>query len=306
MKRMTDITFFNKQGSVSPGFVLPQQVFDDLKSKWPQFEPATGRCGITIRVEVGCELQKEVFDFLEHHGKKPCWKKYPGIHRLERIFQITGENVFDEDDLRCCRYLVMCPAKRIVGEGDYLEEYRPKEINGRVYWVADVLEGQYHDRLRLWAEAGSIYFKVPMGTGPCRGRNPCVDAEMREKIMAQNFRDVYFRPVEIRGESRRSKPLWQLWTDRILPPVLNELVETNGKPYVPGVSPQCYVQELYEPVVLRYRRSDLDAMGEFDFALTRELWGQGGRSPKMFVSKRVYEWFDSQGLLNGFIPLVEE
>ncbi|MFO1482663.1 MAG: hypothetical protein U1F71_04785 [Verrucomicrobiaceae bacterium] len=282
---------------------LPVSVYNSLRDHWPQF---AGPYAFTVRVEPGSDLQREVFEYLAKYDKKPCWKMYPGIYSLKYVFQLRGENVFDEGDLDHCRYLIMCPAKRIAGEGGYLEEYRPKEINGRVYRVTDVVEGQYRDRLRLWADAGSIYGKVQIGTGPCSGRNACVDAGMREKMIAQNFQDVYFRPVEIRGESRRSKPLWQLWTDRILPPVLNELVETNGKPYVPGISPECYVQELYQPNVLHYRRSDLDAMGEFDFALTHELWGQGQRSPKMFVSKRVYEWFESQGLLEGFIPLVEE
>jgi hypothetical protein len=305
MKKMIEVTFFRKAGSVSPGFVLPPRVFEEMLQRWPQFTPAAGRCGLKVRVEEGSDLQKEIFDYLAQHGKKPCWKAVPGIHRLERIFQLSGENVFDEGDLHRCRYLVMRPVKCIVGDGDYLEEYRPKEVDERVRWrwLGDLMDGQYEGRLRLWVEAGSIYFKVPMGTGPCSGRNPCVDTEMRDKMIAQNFNDVYFRPVEIRGESRRSKPLWQLWTDRILPPVQNELVDDKGKPYVPGISTDRRVQELYSPAVLRCRKSDLDAMGLFDFALTYELWAG---APTMFVSKRVYEWFDTQGLLEGFVPLLEE
>jgi hypothetical protein len=197
----------------------------------------------------------------------------------------------------------MRPAKCIAGDGGYLEEYLPKQIDGRLRWVGDMVDGQYEGRLRLWVEAGSIYFKIPMGTGPCSGSNPCVDTEMRDKMISQNFMDMYFRPVEIRGESRRSKPLWQLWTDRILPPVLNEFVDARGKPYIHGVSPDRCVQEIYSPAVLRCRKSDLDAMGQFDFAFTYELWW---RSPMMFVSKRVYEWFAAQGLIDGFVPLLEE
>ncbi len=283
MKEFVTVIFFEDTGSFlyRRGRNLDASLFAEMQRRWPQFQQS-GRHGLNLKLEVGTQLQQEVFDFLAHHGKKPRWTHYPSIRETESIFQLSGERIFDENDYQSARYIEMCPKKRIAGEGCF------------------------EDDCRLWVRAGSVYFKVKLGTYPCGLFLPAVDEAMMQKLEEQKFSNLLFRPIEIRGESPRGKKLWQLWSDVVLPPVIDELIDTGGLAFDPAKSTSCVVQDLYLPMLCRYHRSDIDALGSFDFALTREHWGAGYRAPKLFVAKHVYQWFHSQGVLEAFIPMIEQ
>lgn len=189
-------------------------------------------------------------------------------------FVLSGKNVAEPADLEWARYMDINPTK---------------DIAGQTVYDAD---------RNLWVVASRIYPKVSMGSLD-GGGEIAVDAAMRERMIAQSFRDVQFRPMEIRGESPRAKPLWELRTDRVLPPHLPIMRHADGLPYDPETGAPRPEHEFYKPYALRWRKSEIDAMGDFDFARSSEY-------STIYVSKRVYEWFNKQKVLESFFPLIEE
>ena len=273
MKHVIEETFLDEARTrIREGNYLPSDVFTEIKRLWPQFAPPQDRYGFCLKAEAGSEVLTNILQFLAEHGRVALWggKKYPDPTE----FKLSGRNVVEPSDLERARYVRMLPAKVIVGHGVFDE--------GR----------------NLWAVADTIYPKVSMGTID-HGGEIVVDATMRERILQQAFLDVRFRPMEIRGESPRAKPLWELHTDRVLPPHLPVMLDADGPPYDPETGAPRPGHEFYKPNALRWRRSEIDAMGDFDFARTCE-YGM------MFVSKHVYEWFDKQKLVESFFPLIEE
>lgn len=272
MKQLAEEVFFDGARTRTPeGNDLPSEVFTELNRRWPQFSPPPRRSGFNLKAEVGSQVLKDILQFLAGHGRTALW----GGHRpAPTEFKLSGTHVVEPSDLDRARYVRMLPAKVIVGRGVYDADRN------------------------LWAVADTIHRKVSMGTID-GGGELVVDAAMRERMLQQSFRDVRFRPMEIRGESPRAKPLWELQTDRVLPPHLPVMQDADGLPYDPETGAPRPAHEFYKPYALRWRRSEIDALGDFDFARTCE-YGM------MFVSKRVYEWFDKQRIVEGFFPLIEE
>lgn len=276
MKHLIEETFLNEARTrIREGNYLPSDVFAELNRRWPQFSPPPERYGFNLKAEVGSQVLKDILPFLATNGRTALWggKQYPGPHE----FRLSGRNVVEPSDLERTRYVRLLPAKEIAKRGgDFLEEGR------------------------LWVLADSIYPKVSMG-GIEGGFHPIVDTPMRDRMGQQGFRDVCFNPVEIRGESPRAKPLWLVYTDRVLPPHLPIMRHEDGPPYDPETGAPRAEHEFYKPYTLRWRKKDIDAFGEFDFAFDTTMGGH-----QLYVSKRVYEWFNAQKLVESFFPLLEE
>ena len=275
MKQIVEICLFDQDYTRSikslSNVSFPPEVYAQLNQRWPQFSAPPGRYGFCLKAEVGCQVLNNILQFLAEHGRTALWGggKYPNPTE----FKLSGSNVVEPSDLDRARYVRMLPAKDIAGHGDYDAERN------------------------LFAIATTIYPKVSMGTVDGGGQL-VVDAVMRDRMLEQSFLDVRFRAMEIRGESPRAKPLWELQTDRVLPPHLPIMQDADGPPYDPETGAPRAEHEFYKPYALRWRRSEIEAMGDFDFARTCE-------HGMMFVSKRVYEWFDKQKLVETFFPLIE-
>lgn len=251
------------------------ELYAQINQRWPQFSAPPGRHGFNVKAEVGSQVLKDILQFLAEHGRTALWggEKYPGPHE----FRLSGTNVVEPADLERARYVDMSPAKEIANRGGYFLE------NGH-----------------LWVLADSIYRKVSMGYVE-GGFHPVVDTPMRDRMIQQGFRDVRFNPVEIREESPRAKPLWLVYTDRVLPPHLPIMRHEDSLPYDPETGAPLPEHEFYKPYALRWRKKDIDAFGEFDFAFDTTMGGH-----RLYVSKRVYEWFNAQNLVESFFPLLEE
>lgn len=274
MKQLIEETFLDEARTrIRGGNYLPSEVFAELNRQWPQFSPPPGRFGFNLKAEVGSQVLKDILQFLAENGRTPLWSyaRSPGPTE----FVLSGKTLFEPADLERARYVNMYPAK-------------------------DIAKHVVYDAERnLWVVAETIYPKVSMGTLD-GGGEIAVDAAMRERMIAQSFQDVQFRPMEIRGESPRAKPLWEILTDRLLPPHLPIMRHADGPPCDPETGAPRPEHEFYSFCPLRWRKSDIDAMGSFDFARTSEY------STMIYVSKRVYEWFDKQRVLERFMPLIEE
>jgi len=273
MKQYVENSFFDEVSTgMQGGYYLPLEVFVELNSRWPQFKAPPGRHGFHLLAEVGSETLQGILNFLAEHGRTAVWGgRSPGPAE----FRLGGKNVVDAGDLALARYVDMNPKKDIASNGDF-----------------------YGDDWQVWVEADSISAKVLMGN-VSGGAQCVVDTALRDRMVKQDFRGVSFRPVEIRGESRRAKPLWQVFTDRVLPPHLPIMQHAEGLPYDPETGAPRPSHDFYLPTVLGWRKEDLDALDGADFV----------RHPTcglVYVSRRVYEWFDQQKQVESFFPVIEE
>ena len=275
MKQFIKETFFDASRTKWPEPTdIPGELFAELMRRWPQFQPPPGLCGFQFRAEVGSQVQKEVLAFLAEHGRHAVW----GHDKSGPLdFRLSGEHEVEPADLARARFVTIYP-RRDIAEDSYL----PGPWEG-------------------WVRADRVFFKVPMGN-IAYTPEIAVDAPMRDRMLAENFRGVSYRPIEIRGESPRAKPLWQICTDHVLPPPLPRLTHEESLPYDPQTGAPLPNHEFYtfwSPH--RWRKQDLDTLGDADFFRSAD-WG------KVHVSRRVYEWFAQQEkqLLNSTIPILEE
>ncbi len=175
-------------------------------------------------------------------------------------------------------------------------------------------------------------------------RNIIVPVRVRTLLVAGRFRHIDFRPVfvskklvgelteevrailEARGhqavqEERQvvpweklGEPWSELWSDLILPPLSPScvLMDSKGNPYKEGVSfgGQFLHEGFYDWPEMRYRRSDLARVDDFDIALTYEQFGFGPPADykrAKVVSRRFYQYCIDNGLKANWRPVrIEE
>lgn len=266
-------------------FIAPS-LYQEMASRWPDFCPK-GLHGIHVRAEVGSPLLEEVFAFLASHGKNPWWKRFPSLG-LERVFNLYGERVFEPEDLAGCELVTLGSRKQI----------------------SDLV--MYHDDCDVWLEGPSVDPNVTFGGGGACNL-PIVTGEVKVQIQSEGWDGLTFRPVEVRDARPGQGKLWLMWPDHEMPPMLNEIVDSVGKPFDPESSDQCYIQDLYGPWLFRYSKKDLSLPEGCCAFRTRErfgankvYWGRATRKPDSIVKVEFGEWLKSKGWVEELHPVVLE
>lgn len=255
-------------------FIAPS-LYQEMASRWPEFCPK-GLHGIHVRAEVGSPLLEEVFAFLASHGKKPWWKKFPSLG-LERVFNLHGERIFEPEDL--------------VGAELVTLGYRQQ--------ISDFV--MYHGDCDVWLDGSRIDPDVLFGGGGACNL-PIVTEGVKAQIEAAGWRGLTFRSVEIRDARPDQGKLWLMWPAHEMPPMLNEVVDSAGKPFDPETSDQCYVQDIFTPWFFRYSKSDLtlpEGCSAFRtlerFGTNKAYWGRPTRKPDIIARVEFEEWLKSKG-----------
>ncbi len=264
--------------------------FDGFVSRWPK-TLTVGRKSVNIREPIDSSRLQEMFAFLkEKAGKVPNWKRFPEFYNDPGRFQLRGEREFEKADLDAADYFVCVPLDFVVKGGCRLEggrlSVKRSEIMRRIFGRALVSDFQ------LFCTEG-----------------------FRERMEAEGFANLCFDPVEVSGNKPLEEPLWRILGQRPLLPVLNELVNDKGNPVTPGKSSDdsmhnggeetqgqdgqgCWVNDLFFPPLLRYRRQELESvMGPFDLAHTNETWFSGpanSRPPMVVCSRKFRDWCSRQ------------
>jgi hypothetical protein len=132
--------------------------------------------------------------------------------------------------------------------------------------------------------------------------------EVRQAMEAEGLAaDAIFLPTE--RIERPNTPVWELRSRRTLPPVAPSmtLFEHDWKtPFQGDYDRVCVRTEgLYLQAELHYRAKDIEAMGPFDLAHTKERFGEGpfDEYRPLVVSARFYDMCRRHKFKGGFTPV---
>ncbi len=286
MKCFVKTSFYKPEKFNDERTTLSLNVFQEMEARWPKFKKE-GLRGLHIRVEVGSVLQKEVFDFLASHGRTPCWIRRGPATPLN-VFHLDGERIFESEDL--------------VG-AEFVRPECPPSISDRV---------MYHGDCEVWVDGPSIEQNLDLGAGGGCDL-PIVRDHVKAQIQAEGWKGLTFREVEIRDAPSNQCRLWLLWPDHEMPPVLDPVVDTRGRPFDPEQSDSCYIQDLYIPTLYRYSKNGL-ALPEGAcafrtherFGANKVYWGTGTRKPNIILRIEFGEWLLSKGWLKELMPVILE
>jgi hypothetical protein len=247
---------------------LNHDEFNFLKQNYPEF------CLFNRFEYTGdpdSELTKSIINDLSKMGRPANWNRFDGKSYAERIasmeFRVQGERHFDKHEINNAEYLWCMPAKEIAKTG-----YR-------------------HDDEIREVERGSIT-ALAIGSSVCGIDLICKDFT-KFLMLAESFKNIALKTVRVSGKNPPKELLWEVWSEKSLPSVLNPLVNEHGEE--PDESAHgCWVNDLYFPPVLKFNKAQVEAeLGEFDVAITKERWHGGvwqRRSPYVIVSRRFREW----------------
>jgi hypothetical protein len=99
---------------------------------------------------------------------------------------------------------------------------------------------------------------------------------LRSQLLEENPRGLHLPPVCFLPEARKvGKPLWAVRSRVVMPRPLNLLQGEQGNPVEPNTEWWCWWDDGgRDPAVLRYQRTEVEALGPFDIAMTFERVGQ--------------------------------
>jgi hypothetical protein len=285
MKQYRSILLFEVEGPrrSEDGTTLSPALFRELNERWPQPE-RPGKFGYKIEVLEDDPMLAEMIVFLQQHGREPYFKKYPcAPYEHPSLYRVESRRVFEPDDFAKAEYFYFYPEKEIGG--------------GRRHEGTEFLELDYH-RLK----------KHPIGWTSQTLAALCTD-ELRQEFEAQSFTGLTFRKVFLNSRKPVHVAYWQLWADRLMPPLQSRLVNEDGTDFDPAKIKGCRVDDEFFPALLHFSKTQVHDMGTFDAALTREALGPGNRpyqDPQLIVSRRFRDWCLKRKLKIEWIPVVLE
>lgn len=259
-------------------------IFRELMSRWPKCT-MEGLVGFQVDLDVNSATLKDILDFLRVRlGKIPKWTRFP-VHTgdLKTIY-LTGNRIFEPQEIEEAPYCMLFPE-----------------------WP--IAKGNFNDDDTLVIATKSIK-KKPLGylAAVCFDGPYCTGA-LKQLMEAEAFFHLQFRPMAIQGNKPPADGIWQLWSDARMPAMLNRIVDNKGMDYKPEANNGCTIDELYIPFQFRYKKAEVEQMGDFDVALTREYFGNHRsvrNQPKLIVSKRFRKWCDAQKLQILWTPIALE
>lgn len=115
-----------------------------------------------------------------------------------------------------------------------------------------------------------------------------VNQQMKEQLISSGLVGVDFTEIGQSKPRPEHKPIWLLAPSKILPASPMTLKKPCGEPFDGDFSTGCQYQQCYPNIELSYFREDIEAMGDFDAAATRELIGNypNGMFRYIVVSQR--------------------
>ncbi|WP_406693696.1 hypothetical protein V5E97_21935 [Singulisphaera sp. Ch08] len=272
-------------------------LIESLRSLFPeQILPK----GFMCEAPLDDERTRQVLHLLEQAGLKP-WDFTTGLEKKsDSEFSISLIREYDADDLAAC---------------DYLEIWPPSKA--------------YHPEADLRTDSGEMLIPqrhLPRGFAIMSShlyRSYFVTEHAKSVLEAVPFRGVRLKPASYQPSSHRkistdpsnalgpSTPYWELDSDLTMPPLSPtvRLTDRDCKPvrradFSNGMQ---RTDNLFKPVELHYRKSELERLEEFDLARTFEPFGNHRGYQRLFcplvASKRFYETCVANKLKTGWAPV---
>lgn len=282
---------------------ISEALYEECFRRWPQFFHE-GFTVMTVHAEEGDPVVPEILTFLNATGREPYLKRTPSLANCPQLwkthFQVVGERKFEQVDYS----------------------------NAELFWVQTEL-GIASTQLRLddgrLCAMRSTFTGEPIGNIVGDRVVVCTEG-LRRGLDKAAFVGLQFRPVEIADPASSqaeaegpplSEALWQLWSEREMPAVLNPVVNVNGYPNLADGRNGCVIDDLYYPWLFRFPRAEVRDVEPFDVAFTRERFGPKTAAnnpgapdklldPQLIVSRRFRTWCVKRGLKLVFYPVVLE
>ena len=146
------------------------------------------------------------------------------------------------------------------------------------------------------------------------GNNVFVNDEIRVSLQAANFRGLIFHPLEWDKPRLAKEKFWELDSTVCLPPCLLPTVQTVTTTMLDGSQQfaTSYDDGPYRPLELVFRRSEVQVLGEFDIAHTREdlLWTRSDVGKHMLVVSQKFRQtlkeLEGEDVSYGIVRLVTD
>ena len=283
MKNFVQFQFFKNPISGSTSQKIHEDAYQKFITRWPEFR--TGGEGINVKLEINSPELPQVLDFLEHIAeKRPHWNRFPYVSHDYHLFQVFATRTFDRQDIENAEWSYCSPRNEIAGSAMRLN-------NGILQIRRKTIKSQ---------PIGNTY----------GGKTVVCTNQMRLYLEAQKFKKLSFLPVAVDGKIPPKEALWQIYSEVILPPVAQPIVDQNGLSFVrPDLHDGCFIDDFYVPQILKYKKSEVIKAGVFDVAMTCEKWGPGPervRYPYLVCSRKFRDWCLSQNLKLDWVPLEME
>jgi hypothetical protein len=295
MKHVYEITLGQaRPGQPESGRYLSPTLYEECRRRWPQFF-TTFPAAMFVKNEKEDPELNEVIAFLRQHGREPHLRINPRISLDHpKMYQVEGRRVFEAKDLERGEYFYFYPDKWIAEGGHTITGYTD-----------------------LHEVKGGTVTQQPIGSNGTYFVSLCSD-ELRRELEEERFLGLSFREVLITGKARRG-PLWQLWSDRQMPPIRNRIIDEDGNDVDPKARRGRRIDDFYFPYLLKFRAEQVRAMEPFDAALTQERFGnsvgqyfpadgiyENKLDPILIVSRRFYQWCEGRKLKISWHPIVLE
>lgn len=262
------------------------ELFGRMIAIYPEGEngPATFRLSLPVE-------DRRTKDILRELQRAGCsnWPGSKAKYDGKTCFRFDLHREYEEADYRAADYLWLYPESHIVG--GYVPEvdafvFRPNDLDNTCDFAFDDDQGVLiPGRVRQLLEKSGL-----------RG------VEFRPTVLAD---DSAYSTARVASGGKYGEPWWELASGITLPPYAPSMTvkDPQGGSVLRGT--EGYV-EVWEPpfcgVELHYLRSEIASKG-FDIAQSREWTGPSPLMRNLIVSKKFYEFCESNRLACEYIPV---
>lgn len=236
-----------------------------------------GNSGGRLKIAVTADDPRleTIFRILEKHGYRPSKRWLVTVAGREHEFQVNRHRTYSESELAAAPMLMLRPrfnqdimANWCGGDDDH-------------GWIAKADKRLEKKKL----EMGHFDSFEAILLGP----------NLQEMLLKTDLTGLDFIPIQYDHPERAARQLWQFGHKVVMPACLLSRQGVDRLDFVEGERNGAYWDDAgYVPPELQFRRSEVEAMGKFDVARTREKVGfHGGHyRSEVIVSQRFREFLE--------------
>ncbi len=137
---------------------------------------------------------------------------------------------------------------------------------------------------------------------------PICTQSVKEAMEREGFTGFIFTAVTVECAKQPPEPLWEIWSDSMMPPSCSSLVDDDGAPVIPGrYENGCTPAECESPPLYLYTPEAINLMTGIDAAVTHEDFGPKTKLCEMrrlLVSQRFRQWALKNKFKLDYVPVL--
>ncbi len=261
---------------------LPLADFDSLIRAFPDFKKI-GKNWWEVSLREDDPRLAAIFEFTQNIGLTPYTCTTPWYRKVgnPKLFLVKKEHEFTKQEYDKAPFLEMT-GEIEMGEHKHLHFDSPVLVR--------------------------IKSKIPPIGYVEGGRGPVCTQSVKEAMEREGFNGFIFNAVVVECAKQPPEPLWEIWSDRMMPPSCSTLVNDDGTPVVPGrYENGCHPAECEHPQLYFYTPEAIHSMAGVDAAVTHEDFGPKTKLCEMrrlLVSQRFRQWALKNKLKLDYVPVL--